>query len=115
MTGVREPSCVRPRGGVLAAAALGGLLGGAAHCALGSAFPAPGATFPGTTFAVNVSGAFVPAPLLVYVFWIRPAIRYVRPFPAVGFLSAFTAFSFCRPGRSTPITCWVTAATQPRR
>ncbi|MER5525623.1 CrcB family protein [Streptomyces sp. NPDC002677] len=81
------------RGGVLAAVALGGLLGGTARYALVLAFPAPGAAFPWTTFAVNVSGAFVLALLLVYVLEIWPPTRYVRPFAAVGFLGAFTTFS----------------------
>ncbi|MGW1874456.1 fluoride efflux transporter FluC [Streptomyces sp. NPDC001975] len=81
------------RGGVLAAVALGGLLGGTARYALVLAFPAPGAAFPWTTFAVNVSGAFVLALLLVHVLEIWPPTRYVRPFAAVGFLGAFTTFS----------------------
>ncbi|WP_217554997.1 CrcB family protein [Streptomyces sp. GbtcB6] len=54
---------------------------------------APGAAFPWTTFAVDVSGSFLPALLLVYVFEIWPPTRYVRPFAAVGFLGAFTTFS----------------------
>ncbi|MFD3583902.1 fluoride efflux transporter FluC [Streptomyces sp. NPDC058683] len=93
MTGVREPFRARLRGGVLAAVALGGLLGGTARYALVLAFPARGTAFPWTTFAVNVSGAFVLALLLVYVFEIWPPTRYVRPFAAVGFLGAFTTFS----------------------
>ncbi|MGW7365155.1 fluoride efflux transporter FluC [Streptomyces sp. NPDC054841] len=93
MAGVREPFRARLRAGVLAAVALGGLLGGTARYALGLAFPTPGATFPWTTFAVNVSGSFMLALLLVYVLEIWPPTRYVRPFAAVGFLGAFTTFS----------------------
>ncbi|WP_326653430.1 MULTISPECIES: CrcB family protein [unclassified Streptomyces] len=93
MTGVREPFRAHLRGGVLAAVALGGLLGGTARYALGLAFPAPGATFPWTTFAVNVSGSFALALLLFYVFEAWPPTLYVRPFAAVGFLGAFTTFS----------------------
>ncbi|MFK0151531.1 fluoride efflux transporter FluC [Streptomyces sp. NPDC090493] len=93
MTEVREPFRARLRGGVLAAVAPGGLLGGTARYALVQAFPAPGGAFPWTTFAVHVSGAFLPALLVVYVFEIRPPTRYVRPFAAVGFLGAFTTFS----------------------
>ncbi|MEU0253685.1 CrcB family protein [Streptomyces sp. NPDC006184] len=92
-TGVREPFRVRLSGGVLAAVALGGLLGGTARYALVLAFPASGAAFPWTTFAVNVSGAFALALLLVHVFEVWPPTRYVRPFAAVGFLGAFTTFS----------------------
>ncbi|MEU2426760.1 CrcB family protein [Streptomyces sp. NPDC007851] len=93
MTEVREPFRARLRRGVLAAVALGGLLGGTARYALVLAFPAPGTAFPWTTFAVNVSGSFLLALLLVYVFEIWPPTRYVRPFAAVGFLGAFTTFS----------------------
>lgn len=93
VTEVREPFRARLRGGVLAAVALGGLLGGTARYALVLAFPTPGAAFPWTTFAVNVSGSFLLALLLVYVLEIWPPTRYVRPFAAVGFLGAFTTFS----------------------
>ncbi|MFK0252221.1 fluoride efflux transporter FluC [Streptomyces sp. NPDC090445] len=93
VTGGREPFRAHLRGGVLAAVALGGLLGGTARYALGLAFPAPGVTFPWTTFAINVSGSFALALLLVYVFEAWPPTRYVRPFAAVGFLGAFTTFS----------------------
>ncbi len=93
VTEVREPFRARLRGGVLAAVALGGLLGGTARYALVLAFPAPGTAFPWTTFAVNVSGSFLLALLLVHVCEIWPPTRYVRPFAAVGFLGAFTTFS----------------------
>ncbi|MET8244287.1 CrcB family protein [Streptomyces sp. NPDC005202] len=62
----REPFHSRLRRGVLAAIALGGLLGGSARYALGLAFPRPEAAFPLTTFVIN-AGAFLPALLLVYV------------------------------------------------
>ncbi|WP_328398530.1 CrcB family protein [Streptomyces sp. NBC_00390] len=88
-----EPFRARLRRGALAAIALGGLLGGSARYALGLAFPTPDATFPWTTFAVNVSGSFLLALLLVYVFDIWPPTRYVQPFAAVGFLGSFTTFS----------------------
>ncbi|MFF4230697.1 fluoride efflux transporter FluC [Streptomyces sp. NPDC001820] len=83
----------RLRKGVLAAVALGGLLGGTARYALGLAFPTPEATFPLTTFAINVSGSFLLALLLVYVLEIWPPTRYVQPFAAIGFLGSFTTFS----------------------
>jgi CrcB protein len=46
-----------------------------------------------TTFAINVSGSFLLALLLVYVLEIWPPTRYVRAFAGVGFLGAFTTFS----------------------
>lgn len=107
----REPFRSRLRKGVLAAVALGGVLGGSARYVLGLTFPTPRGTFPLTTFAVNVSGAFLPA-LPVYVLEIWPPTRYVRPFAASGF-SAPSPHS--RHGWSTPITFWVTATTQSRR
>ncbi|MFK0019814.1 fluoride efflux transporter FluC [Streptomyces sp. NPDC090798] len=89
----REPFRSRLRKGVLAAVALGGVLGGWARYALGLTFPTPPGTFPLTTFAINVSGAFLLALLLVYVLEIWPPTRYVRPFAGVGFLGAYTTFS----------------------
>ncbi|MEU7424566.1 fluoride efflux transporter CrcB [Streptomyces sp. NPDC040750] len=93
LTVARQPFRVRLRGAVLAAVALGGLLGGTARYALALAFPTRRSGFPWVTFAINVSGAFVLALLLVYVSEIWPPTRYVRPFAAVGFLGAFTTFS----------------------
>jgi protein CrcB len=81
------------RKGMLAAVALGGLLGGLARYLLDLAFPTPAGGFPLTTFAVNVSGSFVLALLLVFVLEIWAPTRYVRPLAAVGFLGAFTTFS----------------------
>ncbi|AWI27421.1 CrcB family protein [Streptomyces sp. PKU-MA01144] len=81
------------RGRVLAAIALGGLLGGTARYALALAFPTPAGTFPLTTFAVNVSGAFLLALLLVYVVEIRQRDGYLRPFAAVGVLGSYTTYS----------------------
>ncbi|MCF3145054.1 fluoride efflux transporter FluC [Streptomyces platensis] len=78
---------------VLVVVALGGLLGGTARYVLGLALPAPAGTFPLTTFAVNVSGSFLLALLLVYVLEIWPPTRYVRAFAGVGFLGSFTTFS----------------------
>lgn len=89
----REPFRSRLRKGVLAAVALGGVLGGAARYGLGLMFPAPRGAFPLTTFAINVSGSFLLALLLVYVLEIWPPTRYARPFAGVGFLGAFTTFS----------------------
>ena len=48
---------------------------------------------PWATLAVNVSGSFVLAVLLVLVLDLWPPRRYVRPFVATGFLGAYTTFS----------------------
>jgi CrcB protein len=87
--GPRSP--LRP--GVLAAIAAGGALGGGARYLAERAAPAGPGAFPGTTFAINVVGAFALAVLLVFVLDIWPPTRYVRPFAVVGFLGAFTTFS----------------------
>ena len=78
---------------VLAAVAAGGALGGPARYGLGLAFPTAPHTFPATTFAINVSGSFVLALLLVFILEMWPPTTYVRPFLCVGFLGAYTTFS----------------------
>jgi CrcB protein len=78
---------------VLAAIAVGGALGGAARYLIERASAVPAGRFPWATFAINVSGAFVLALLLVFVLDVWPPTRYVRPFAAIGFLGAFTTFS----------------------
>lgn len=78
---------------VLAAVAAGGALGGPARYGLGLAFPTAPHTFPATTFAINISGSFVLALLVVLILDVWPPNAYVRPFFCVGFLGAYTTFS----------------------
>jgi protein CrcB len=78
---------------MLGTIALGGSLGGSARYGLGLMFPTPPAAFPVTTLAINVSGAFLLALLLVLVAQTWPPTRYLRPFVGVGFLGAYTTFS----------------------
>jgi CrcB protein len=78
---------------LVAVIAAGGALGGPARYGLGLAFPTASGTFPATTFAINVSGSFILALLLVFILDIWPPTTYVRPFAAVGFLGAYTTFS----------------------
>jgi fluoride exporter len=78
---------------VLAAIAAGGALGGPVRYGLGLAFPTAPHTFPATTFAINVSGSFVLALLMVLILDVWPPNAYVRPFFCVGFLGAYTTFS----------------------
>ena len=83
----------RLRPGILAAIAVGGGLGGAARYGVDQALPTVRDAFPAATFAINVSGSFALAVLLVFVLEIWPPTRYVRPFAAIGFLGAYTTFS----------------------
>jgi CrcB protein len=78
---------------VLAAIAVGGFAGGLTRYELGLAFPTARGAFPVTTFAINVSGSFVLALLLVFVLEIWPPTVYARPLLAVGFCGAYTTFS----------------------
>ncbi|MEY9894885.1 protein CrcB [Catenulispora sp. MAP5-51] len=78
---------------VLAAIAAGGALGGPVRYGLGLAFPTAPHTFPATTFAINASGSFVLALLMVLILDVWPPNAYVRPFFCVGFLGAYTTFS----------------------
>lgn len=78
---------------VLAAIAVGGALGGPSRYGLGLAFPTAPHTFPATTFAINVTGSFVLALLVVLIMDVWPPTTYVRPFLCVGFLGAYTTFS----------------------
>ncbi|HEU5334096.1 MAG TPA: CrcB family protein [Actinocrinis sp.] len=78
---------------ILGAIALGGFAGGLARYGLGQAFPVARGAFPATTFAVNVSGSFILALLLVFVLEIWPPTRYLRPLLATGFCGAYTTFS----------------------
>jgi len=75
------------------AVALGGAVGGSARYGVDLLLPSGAREFPAATFAVNVTGAFVLALLLVLVLEVWPPTRYVRPVLAVGLLGSFTTFS----------------------
>ena len=76
----------------------GGLAGGLARYLVGRAWNTPPRGFPWNTLAVNVSGSFALAVLVVVVealahrTHVGPA-RYLRPALGTGFLGAFTTFS----------------------
>jgi CrcB protein len=75
------------------AVALGGAVGGCARYGVDLLLPSGSAEFPQATFAVNVTGSFLLALLLVLVLEVWPPTRHVRPFFAVGLLGSFTTFS----------------------
>jgi CrcB protein len=78
---------------VLGAIALGGFLGGEARYLLGLAFPTAHDAFPATIFAINITGSFILALLLVLILDVWPPTKYLRPLLATGFCGAYTTFS----------------------
>ena len=78
---------------MLGAIALGGFVGGETRYLLGLAFPTAHDGFPATTFAINVSGSFVLALLLVLILEVWPPTKYLRPALCTGFCGAYTTFS----------------------
>jgi CrcB protein len=75
------------------AVALGGAVGGPARYGVDLLLPSGYGELPEATLAVNVTGSFLLALLLVLVLEVWPPTRHVRPLLAVGFLGSFTTFS----------------------
>jgi CrcB protein len=71
----------------------GGCLGGLARYEVTLAWPPSPHGFPWATFAINTSGAFGLALLLVLVNDVLPPTTYVRPLLGTGFCGAWTTFS----------------------
>jgi len=88
-----RPPRVHLRLGILAAIAAGGFVGGIARYEIARAFPSTVAEFPWSTFAVNVSGAFGLALLLVLALEVWRPTRYLRPAIGTGFFGAYTTWS----------------------
>jgi CrcB protein len=86
-----RPAWARP--GILAAVAIGGILGAGSRYELGLVIASRPGGFPLGTFIINVSGSLVLGALLVLIVerW-RPS-EYARPFAATGFLGAYTTWS----------------------
>jgi CrcB protein len=78
---------------VLAAVALGGMLGASARYGVAEWLPVHAGRFPWATFWTNVAGSFLLGVLLaVLLERVRPH-PYLRPFLATGALGAFTTMS----------------------
>lgn len=84
---------ISSRWDILAVISLGGALGSAARWAVAEAVPTRSGGFAWSTFAVNVSGSFALAVLMVVVNEALPPSRYLRPLVGVGVLGGFTTFS----------------------
>lgn len=94
--GGRRPRRPRPawqRPGLLAAVAVGGLIGAPLRYELGGALPPRPGAFPLATFAINVSGSLVLGALLTLIVERWPPNEYLRPFLATGILGAYTTWS----------------------
>jgi CrcB protein len=77
---------------VVAAVALGGVIGALLRAILEDRFPV-GAGFPWTTLAINLAGAAVLAWVVVRVGERLPPSTYVRPLLGTGVCGALTTFS----------------------
>jgi fluoride exporter len=83
----------RARLDVLAAIALGGMLGATARFKLSEVLRTRAGHFPWATFWTNLSGSFLLGFLLVILLERFPPTRYLRPFLATGILGAYTTMS----------------------
>ncbi|ANY06324.1 fluoride efflux transporter FluC [Pseudonocardia sp. HH130630-07] len=81
------------RPSVLAAVAVGGVLGAEARFGLGMLFPSPPGAWPWTTFWINVSGCVLIGVLLTLLAVARPPHPLLRPLLGVGVLGGYTTFS----------------------
>jgi fluoride exporter len=79
--------------GVVLVVFVGGVLGGLARYGIGRAAPPRTDGFPWDIFAINLSGAFALAVLLVLLLEVFPSSKYARPALGTGFIGAFTTFS----------------------
>ncbi len=89
----RKSRWPRLQAGVVLAVFVGGFFGGLARYGIGDAAPTPNSGFPYSTFAINLSGAFLLALLLVLLLEVLPPTRFLRPALGTGFLGAYTTFS----------------------
>ena len=78
---------------VLAAVALGGVVGSLGRYAVGLAIPQAAGGFPSATLVVNVTGAFAMGLLVAFLVDRPGAHGLARPFVGVGVLGGWTTFS----------------------
>jgi CrcB protein len=100
---IRQHQRSGPGAADLGAVAVGGGLGSVARYLLSTAFPA-GHGFPSAVFAINVSGCFCLAVLMVYLLEVWPPRRFLRPFLAIGLIGGYTTFSTYAGGVLTLLT-----------
>jgi CrcB protein len=90
------PAQRRQRGwdpGVLAAIALGGVVGAEARYGLSVLLPHHPGQWPMATWLTNVSGCFLIGVLMIVITELTSPHRLVRPFLGVGVLGGYTTFS----------------------
>ena len=82
-----------PVAGVLAAIAIGGVLGAEARYGLGVAIPHAAGQWPWATFLTNASGCLLIGVLMVVILELSTPHPLVRPLLGVGVLGGYTTFS----------------------
>ncbi|MGW4031836.1 fluoride efflux transporter CrcB [Streptomyces sp. NPDC004838] len=87
----REPR--RGRWPIIAAIAVGGVVGACARYGAALLWPTAAGAFPWTTFWVNVIGCGIIGVFMVVITDVWAAHRLVRPFFGTGVLGGFTTFS----------------------
>lgn len=78
---------------VLAAVALGGILGGEARYGLSRALTHPPDGFPWSTLAINLTGCLLIGVLMAVLQRLRRPHRLARPFLGTGILGGYTTYS----------------------
>jgi CrcB protein len=73
--------------------AAGGAIGAVARYSVSEAWPTAPASFPWSTFVVNVTGCLLIGQLMVVLLEVWRPGPYARPFLAIGVLGGYTTFS----------------------
>jgi CrcB protein len=85
----REPRLLT----LVAAVAIGGVIGAEARYGLGVALPHGPSQWPWATLLINISGCFLIGVLMVVITELVDAHPLIRPLLGVGFLGGYTTFS----------------------